>query len=143
MQVYDTLDNVAVEMISNARNSGEISINNEGKKKLLLDVFQENNAGSVVTFGRNDSLNVVIGSGVNGSNGLITVHDSLGRQGILMTVDNNNDGEIIISSKGEQKVILDVFSENNAGGMLLTGNNGTSNVIAGSAFEGSSGVVQV
>ncbi|MGB3467931.1 MAG: hypothetical protein WBA74_21780 [Cyclobacteriaceae bacterium] len=98
-------------------------LNSDKKLRLLADIFKPNDSGALVLFGSNDSLNVIVGSS-NPTRGLISVNDSLGRSAVQLIAKGDDNGEITISSNGERKVILDVFSENNAGGMLLTGNNG-------------------
>jgi hypothetical protein len=69
--------------------------NNEGKIRGEYNYYEPNDAGSLLLYGRNDSLNVLIGSrGTGGGHsGFIGVYDSLRNQGATMWTSNSGQGQ--------------------------------------------------
>ena len=94
---FDGDVNVNGDLILNGKSLGENNdfkiFNPNDELRGEFNYFESNDAGNLLLYGANDSLNVIVGSGGGGHSGFIGVYDSLRNQGAAMWTSNKGQGQ--------------------------------------------------
>lgn len=87
-----------------ANNGGLKLFNNENALKSELNIFESNDAGSLVLYGNNDSTKVILGSTSGGYGGYLGLYDSLRFIGAQIRVSNKGRGNLYTYNENHQNV---------------------------------------
>ena len=140
LSVYSDNGTKSLDIYSNSNNNGELSIyNNTGQRKLLLDVFNANDAGGVTVLGNNDTNNVIVGSRSAGSHGFVGIYDDAGQRAAQIIASDNDDGQIYLSRNGSTGLgIAASYNATGGGGIFINNSSNTKTI----ELNGQTGTVQ-